>query len=572
MFDSKKEKLFEVKNQKSTSVNNGNAFINAGLKESAKTHSGNYALKYETTGDCFVDQFSGLSSYKQPRSFSDVSKDMSVLWEKDKELAVKLTFFMRTITRKVSLFDGTKTNTVQRGGGLKHESIMRMLWIYQKDHNIFWKNIPLFISIGSWKDIFQMLSFDLQYHGWDGRILSWDLMFELIASGLENPNTSNLVKKYLPQIRSNNKCKTVESQANNILAKWLASKLFGNDTNKTYAEYRRLKTSGTAHTWQQLISKGKFLEIDFDTVHGRALSLLVSSKFLENQNLTEKYEEWISSKPVAKFTGFVHELFGKYIINDGGYYSYMKELKSWQIETLQKQFDGLVETAKKNAKTSTSLIVVRDTSGSMSSIANGTNMACGDIAKSLALFFSEMLPDGRFANSWIEFSNGAKMNKWKGSNVYEKWVNDNSSYVSSTNFMAVIKLFGEIKASGVDESEFPTGILCISDGEFDISDLNKTNVETAYNNLRKYGFSESYIDNFKIVLWDLRNNYYADNKKATFETYGSDVKNVYYFSGYEASIIAFLTGVEHQESEPKNAKELFNAAMDQEIFNYLVLE
>jgi hypothetical protein len=35
----------------------------------------------------------------------------------------------------------------------------------------------------------------------------------------------------------------------------------------------------------------------------------VSSKFLANQKLESKYENWIASKPIAKFTGFVHELF-----------------------------------------------------------------------------------------------------------------------------------------------------------------------------------------------------------------------------------------------------------------------
>ena len=572
MFDSKKEKLFDVNETKkvtSVKTKKDNSFLFHGRKVSAETLSGNFAKKYETTGNDFVDQFSMLSGYKAPRDFSEIDRDMSVLWSQDKRKTVLFTFFIRTITRQTQLFDGTKTADVQRGGGLKHEGIMRMLWIYKKDENVFWENLPLFVSIGSWKDIFQMLSFDIQYHGWDGRILNWNLIFTLIASGLENPKTSDLVKKYLPQIKSNNKCATVEAQANNIVAKWIASNLFGPKSNKSYLKYRKLKTSGTAHEWQQLISQKKFIEIDFNSVHGRALSLMVSSKFLENHNLIEEYDSWISSKPIAKFTGFVHELFGRYTDSDGWNGGTLINMKPWQIKTLQKQFDGLVETAKKGIKTDTSLIVVRDTSGSMSSNADGTNMACGDVAKSLALFFSEMLPDGHFSDSWIEFSYEAKMHKWKGENVYEKWQNDKSNYIGNTDFQSVIDLFVEIKNRGVNENEFPTGILCISDGEFDSSSLNETNVETVYRKLRGAGFSESYIENFKIILWDLRNDYYGRKRKGGFETYGGDVKNVYYFSGYEASIIAFLTGVEHQEKEPKNAEELFEAAMDQEILNMI---
>ena len=51
------------------------------------------------------------------------------------------------------------------------------------------------------------------------------------------------------------------------------------DSRAAQRRYRKLKQSGTAHTWQQLISQKKLLELDFNTIHGRALSLLVGSKF-----------------------------------------------------------------------------------------------------------------------------------------------------------------------------------------------------------------------------------------------------------------------------------------------------
>jgi hypothetical protein len=162
------------------------------------------------------------------------------------------------------------------------------------------------------------------------------------------------------------------------------------------------------------------------------------------------------------------------------------------------------------------------------------------------------------------------MHQWKGSTPLEKWKNDRSSYVGSTDFQSVIRLFVRIKNSGVAESEFPTGILCISDGEFNPSALGKTNVESALSTLRKAGFSEEYVSNFKIVLWNLQSRAYGSNTGKKFETYGN-VPNVYYFSSYEPSIIAFLTGVEGQTSEPKNAEELFNAAMQQEVLKMIRL-
>jgi hypothetical protein len=45
-----------------------------------------------------------------------------------------------------------------------------------------------------------------------------------------------------------------------------------------------------------------------------------------------------------------------------------------------------------------------------------------------------------------------------------------------------------------------------------------------------------------------------------FETYG-DTPNVFYFSGYSAATVSFLT------NEIKTAAELFEAAMNQEILS-----
>lgn len=556
MFTAKQKSLFDSKSTtQKTSATSTNAFVNAGLKKSAETRSGNGALKYSTTGNSFVDQFGKLGSYKEPRSFQDISRDMSELYAINPEMTVKFAFYIRTITRQSQYLDGNKTATIQRGAGLKHESIMRLIWLAVNHSNQFWANVNLIPVLGSWNDIFKMLQYDLVYNGWKDRTLDWNKFGQLLLAGLENENTSNLVKKYLPQIKANSQCKTVDSQADNMIAKWICSLLFG---GSTYKQYRKLKTSGTAHDWQKLISQGKFLEIDFKTVHGRALAQLVSGKFISNRGLEEKYNQWIESQPVAKFTGYPHELFAKL------------PSKQYQISTLNKQFKGLVETAKQNAVQGTNLIVVRDTSGSMGSHAPGTTQSCFDIGKALALFFSEMLPEGHFANSWIEFNSNAKMHTWKGSTPYEKWVNDHSRYVGSTNFQSVIELFCKIKNQGVSESEFPSGILCISDSEFNPTQLKETNVKTARKTLKNAGFSEDYVQNFKIVLWNLQNSYYGRGSGEKFETYG-ETQNVFYFSGYDGSVIAFLTGVKDKDgnvkSEPKTDVELFEAAMDQEVLN-----
>ena len=553
MFTAKKQKLFDVNKDKTSETN---SFVKAGLKKSAETLSQNGALKYSTTGNPFVDQFGLLGNYKNPRSFNEISKDCEVLWSLNPLLTVVFILYIRTISRVTTLLNGVVTLEPQKGAELKHEGIMRMIWLHVKAPNTFWKNIGLFISVGSWKDIITMLQYDLVYNGWKDRVLNWEKFGQLILTGLDDKNNSELVKKYLPTIKSNNSCTTIESQADNLIGKWICSLLYGNkgeNSGYTYKKYRKLKSSGTAHQWQQLISKRQFEKLDFNTIHGRALNLLVKGKFLKNQNLQERYNEWISSttKPV-KYTGFVHELFEPF-----HKYRMLHVVPIELQKTINAQFETLVK--KGGEKKATNFIVVRDTSGSMSSPAKGTTISAGDIAKALALYFSEFLT-GYFSDSWIEFNSDAKMHKWIGNNPVEKWFNDNSSYVGNTNFQSVINLLCKIKKEGVSESEFPTGILCISDGEFDSNALRKTNVDIALMHLREAGFSEEYVSNFVIVLWNIQTVYGGNNNGNKFETFGN-VPNVFYFSGYSPSVISFLT------SQVKNAEELFLESMNQEILN-----
>lgn len=565
MFTTKKPSLFEVPTKitvdRLAEKMMTNKFIEAGLnahrRKEAETLSGNGALKYATTGNPFVDQFGILGSYKKPRTFSDISHDCDVLWNEDKRHAVLFIFYIRMISRTIKFWDGSSTKSPQIGAELKHEGIMRMIWLHMKEPHIFWNNIMLFVSAGSWKDVFTMLSYDLMYNGWEDRKLNWDRFGDLILTGLSNENTSELIKKYLPQIKTKSACKTVESQADTIIGKWICSRLFDvkeKSEGYSYKQYRKLKSAGTAHDWQKYISRKQFDRIDFNSIHGRALNLLVRSKFLANQGLAEKYSEWIKKdETTAKYTGFVHELFNNLPLN-------LRALDSNSFETINKQFDTLVQKAKSNEK-NTSLIVVRDTSGSMGDIALGTKMSCYNIAKALALYFSEFL-NGKFANSWIEFNSNAKMHVWKGDTPLNKWYNDKSGYIGGTDFLSVIKLFCQIKNDGVLEEDFPTGILCISDSEFNPSSLGITNVQHALKLLEAAGFSKEYISKFVIVLWNLQSGFYGPNTGKKFETYGN-VENVFYFSGYSAATVSFLTG------EIKNAFELFESAMDQEILNMI---
>lgn len=569
-FSKKKTSLFD---NKETVTSQENAFVREGLKESSKTVSGNGALKYNTSGDAFVDNFALIANFKVPRDYAEVSKDMYKLWSINPKKCLQLAVYIRLITRETQIVlpGETVTLDVQRGQGLKNEGIMRILWLAIHHKPTFMANMPYFIAAGSWKDVFEMMSLDLQYHGWKGRKLDWNFMRNTILSGLANPSTSELVKKYLPTIRSVKECKTVESQARTIIGQYLASCIYGkkkskekeSDSRAAQRKYRRIKRSGTAHKWQQLISQKNLLELDFNTIHGRALSLLVGSKFLKNHGLIEKYQKWIASKPVAKYTGYVFELFqplgNSYRIN---------RLPEYQEMTINKQFDGLVETGKQNLRPDNKLLVVRDISSSMTSCGRGTNMSAYAIAKSMALYFSAMF-DGPFKDAYATFSDTCKLCKWQGKTAIEKWANDTDSNFGSTNFQAVAEMLVKIRKN-VPESEFPTGVLCISDGDFNWCGVNESNFNKFRKTLLSGGFSKDFVENFKLILWDIPNSYYGNSTRAKFEDF-ADAPNNFYISGYDPAAVAFIMGTEQRQVTPKNASELFIAAMDQDLLNRLTI-
>ena len=532
-----------------------NTFLEVAKEISSITYSENGAIKYSTTNNIFVDNFAAASHFKEPRSYQDVEFDMNNLWSVNPKMCIQLAFYMRIITRKpkVCIDNTVEVLDMQRGAGLKHEGIMRMLWLAVNHPKEFIANLPLYIAIASWKDIFQMLSLDLQFHGWEHRKLNWNYIYEVIIAGLQNSATTHLVRKYLPTIRTNNKCTTLESQADTLIGRWLARRFNPKlQPQESYKEYRKIKSKGIAHEWQQLISKQLYNCIKFDNIAGRALALMVSSKFLENHNLIDKYTNWISSKPIAKFTGYVFELFSKYTD------LYPEHLSEYQEKTINAQFNQLVQ----NNKNKSSLIVVRDVSGSMASKAIGCNVSSYCISKAMALYFSESLK-GHFNNSYFVFSDTCKLKFWNGTTPTEKYVNDAYTYYGSTNFQSVIDTLIEIKQEGVSEEEFPTGLLVLSDGELN-SCGTTTNFKRAIERLKKAGFSNEFVNNFKIILWDIPNTFYGKTEQK-FESF-ADTPNFFYISGYDPSVITFLLGGDNPEFKaPKTAEELFLSAMNQEI-------
>lgn len=549
MFDRVKDSFYEEKSSKIEKQSNYDAV------------SGNGSLKLFSSGNPFVDDFMRIASYREPRSIKEVFETMNNLWEVDPIMTLKESVYIRMITRDSKLLESSK-KVKSIGQGLKAEFFNRLLWLAAYHLKTFHKNIPIFIAAGSWDDIFEIMRIDLSYeHDGDKykRVLDWSFLGNLIAVGLKDPEQSELIKKFMPQIKAAKYCTTKRSQCNNYIGKWLAKRLFGKENKvDSYRKYHALKASGTAHEWQQLISQGRFKEIDFNKIPGRALSILANSKFLVNHNLEGEFAKWLSESKDVKFNGFVYELF-------------KTTTKSYESELINKQFNTLISQAKE-MQTENKFICCLDISGSMSSPCIGLPTTSSiKVAASIALYLSHLMDSP--VNGYLRFSRTTDFKTWKGDTPYEQFTNMELQGYGNTNFLSVVDWFISLK-SGLNLSEdvVPNGLICISDGEFDsYSEQFDSNFKEFKRRLSEV-YSEEFVNNFKIVLWDIPNTFYGyTNRVPKFESL-ADEPNFFYMSGFDPAGITFLTGKTPEAKEyqaPKTAEELFYNAMNQELLSML---
>lgn len=525
----------------------GNAFLGATTKKNTTTENG--ALSNSSTGSTLVDDFANAGSYRG-RSFDSIDADMSALWAESPIDALRFTLYLRLVTRKIKGF--FETESPQRGQGNKDESLKRMLWIAYKHPETFYANLWLLPLVGCWKDLWVLMGIDHKNE------LDHSKFFELMKKGLAHDDMKDLVLKYMPQIKAESKCKTTRAKVMNQLAKE-----FAKDLGITQKEYRKMKASGVGHVFQQKISRGLFAELDWNRIPGKALTMLVSGKFLGNNKLEKSYLEWIKAQPTAKFTGYVYELYTKGL----------KATSLLQTVTYDKQFDGLIALAKeKTGAIQGNVWCALDTSGSMESHVT-ENARAIDICVSLGIYFSA-LNEGAFKDHVIMFDNKSTVKKLKGT-FTEKIAQIRSMATAwgGTNFQSVIDEIVRIRKQfpDVPVSDYPTTLLVVSDMQFNPAGngdwrgggygsgytpaADHTNYEAAMAKLEAVG-----LPRIGIVWWDVT------GRKTDFPSTIDD-KGTYMVSGFDGSIITMLLGgdVAKEGGKMPSMEEAVEMSLAQEI-------
>ena len=553
-----------------------NAFINAvGFKPTTLTENG--ATTRISTNSVIVDQFGKAGNFRG-RTIGEVFAEQAQIWNENPLAALRFPFYLRMVTRKVKINASNETDKVQNGQGARDESFKRLLWIAQEQPKAFYENIWALPLVGSWKDIWTLMFYDIKENI---NCLDKKSMFEIIAQGMLCDTHIDLIKKYMPRIKSQSKCKTEWTTITNDLAKAFATQM-----GITYKEYNKLKASGMAHEFQKLICSRNYKDLKWNHIPGRALNLLVTSKFLTNHDLKDDYVLWILKQPVAKFTGYVFELAKKLRVARGGgrsrYSMLSREVPIEVKHTIDAQFKGLVDKARDGGKITENVWCCLDTSGSMNQPVRGLNdIYCSDIATSLAIFFAD-LNTGPFHNKVIMFDNISRPHDMVGESFCERIVNLPSVGCGGTNFQSAVDEIIKIRREHpeIPLDQYPTTLLVVSDMEFNPVGSwwmrnrgeQPTNFEYSKNALKEV-FPEEFVDNMKFIWWDCVARHGVNHFEGDSLTPGCT-----FLSGFDPSIITVLLGEESKVIDKKTgevrqmtAEELVEKALSQEILNYIKL-
>jgi hypothetical protein len=238
-----------------------NAFINSLTVKNTVTENG--ALSNSSTGSALLDQFSKASTYVNvSRPQSDVDIDMVAIWDENPELAMRMLFYWRMITRKnKSVYSDLG---VQKGQGIRKEVFQRLLWVAKYHPETFCNNLYLLTEVGSWKDLITLWEMDTE------GVIRLESIYVLIAleiAGADEEIPAHLfhlenIKKYLPTLRSKSKLKTEHLKKMRVFADGFMKFFEMNER-----EYREFKSSGISHKFQRDICQKKFARSHHLTRH-----------------------------------------------------------------------------------------------------------------------------------------------------------------------------------------------------------------------------------------------------------------------------------------------------------------
>jgi len=504
------------------------------LAKNAQTWNGavsNSTTGFEKLGTC-LDYFFKAGTYvARPQEVVDT--DMGRIFSDDEETAFKILFGLRLITRKPK-GAGVEIEDAQTGYGRKDEFYKGVVWLHNFKPDVLYRNLHLIPVFGCWKDLVTEPLID---------VLNRERVYQLVAENLDD----QLLRKYLPQIRSGRKVRSDRDKKRSEWAKGFCAHL-----GITPKEYRKLKASGAAHIWQKQMQRGQWGDIHFNGIPGKAMLLHTSRKGKDKQTVFERHgqverlKDWVLKQKTVKFNGYPYELLS----------AALKNPSVVQRIVYDKQFDCILE--KMGGHKLGNVLACLDISGSMGmQVLPGVSAM--EICISMGIAFSA-LNTGYFKDVVCGFSDNAIISKLKGGfcdrvNFIRTDPEIQRVAWGSTNFQGVIDLLVKIrnKNPNIPVEEYPETLLVISDMQFnpaggcygygsrpaDNQQL-ETNYEAARRKLNAVG-----LNDVRIIWWCV-------NGQTTDFPSQMDDKGVYMIGGFDPVNLKALMGLDSTKPEKKD--------------------
>ena len=397
----------------------------------------NGANGYSKSGNNLVDLNFTIPSNHNNVSLENIQKFVQCLKE-DLVTTVKWMFFLRDIREGL-------------GERMSFVNLFMALYAYDEDAAI--KVLPLIPEYGRWKDVIDILDRTM-----DGSNL-YNAICVLIGEQLKEDilnmkdvKSVSLLAKWLPSINASKKARKTAKRICRSLEVFFAEYRKLLSALRKYIDVTEVKTCG-----------GNWNEIDYNKVSSNANSRYLKAFMKHDPERRAKYLEDLA-KPLV--TGAVmhasnlypHEVYAKY--NNVGTYG-ADVVADPGIEAL---WDNL-----KDIPSTGNTMVVCDGSGSMTGHINGSNIMAINVARSLAVFFSER-GKGEFKDKVIEFSSTPRYIDLSKCKTLADKCNVMSQYddCSNTNLEKVFDLLlATAIKNNLPQDELPTRILITSDMEFD---------------------------------------------------------------------------------------------------------
>lgn len=403
------------------------ALNNTVKNENSITENG--AVGHKSSGTALVNFFFKASSYRN-RDENEIESDFAKAYDEDQLFALKTLFFVGDIR-----------------GGLGERRLFKTCFNWLCQHHV--------------EDAKRLVSLIPEYS-------RWDVLVELLS----NISVSNVAFGIVKEQLDCDLVSASKGESISLLAKWLPS--INTSSEKTVALARRLckQLHVSERTYRKKLSAlrkhlevverkmtaNEWDEINYNAVPSKA-NLLYRKAFLKHdgdrrQQYLAALENREDGVKINSGASFPYEIVREYT---------NRELS--EDATLEEMWKALPDYVKGHGADT---ICIVNGSGSMGLQASG-NVTCHDVARSLAIYFSEKMA-GAFNNKFITFSKNPKLVDLSKKDSLLAKIEECKRHAEYEN-TDIEKAFDLILKTAVNnhvsQEDMPKNILILSDMEFD---------------------------------------------------------------------------------------------------------